>query len=91
MSDYCRVSAKARFAELVSDIKAKYLVVSYNNTYTSKSHSSQNKITHEEIKCILAKKGKTKVFEKSYRHFNSGKTDFINHKEYIFVTHVKDK
>jgi len=86
MSDYCRVSAKDRFAELVNDIKAKYLVVSYNNTYESKSNSSQNKITLEEIKNILTKRGKTKIFEKDYRHFNAGNTDFNNHKEYLFVT-----
>lgn len=86
MSDYCRVSAKDRFAELVNDINAKYLVVSYNNTYESKSNSSQNKITLEEIKNILTKRGKTKIFEKDYRHFNAGNTDFNNHKEYLFVT-----
>ena len=86
MSDYCRVNAKDRFAELVNDINAKYLVVSYNNTYDSKSNSSQNKITLEEIKNILSKRGKTKVFEKDYRHFNAGNTDFNNHKEYLFVT-----
>jgi len=86
MSDYCRVSAKNRFAKLVNDINAKYLVVSYNNTYDSKSNSSQNKITLEEIKNILNKRGKTKVFEKDYRHFNAGNTDFNNHKEYLFVT-----
>ena len=88
MSDYCRVSAKDRFAELVNDINAKYLVVSYNNTYDSKSNSSQNKITLEEIKNILSKRGKTKIFEKDYRHFNAGNTDFNNHKEYLFVTNV---
>ena len=88
MSDYCRVSAKDRFAELVNDINAKYLVVSYNNTYDSKSNSSQNKITLEEIKNILNKRGKTKVFEKDYRHFNAGNTDFNNHKEYLFVTNT---
>ena len=90
MSDYCRVTAKYRLNELVSDVNAKYLVVSYNNTYESKSNSSQNKITLEEIKDILNKRGKTKVFEKDYRHFNAGNTDFNNHKEYLFVTHVKN-
>ena len=89
MSDYCRVSAKDRFAELVNDINANYLVVSYNNTYESKSNSSKNKITLEEIKEILSKKGKTKVFEKDYRHFNAGNTNFNNHKEYLFVTNTK--
>ena len=88
MSDYCRQSAKIRFAELVKNTNAKYLSVSYNNTYNSKSNSSRNKITLEEIKDILDKKGKTKVFEKSYRHFNTGNTDFNNHKEYLFVTEV---
>jgi len=89
MSDYCRVSAKDRFAELVNDINANYLVVSYNNTYESKSNSSKNKITLKEIKKILTKRGKTKVFEKDYRHFNAGNTDFNNHKEYLFVTNTK--
>ncbi len=88
MSDYCRVGAKDRLAELVNDINAKYLVVSYNNTYDSKSNSSKNKITLEEIKNILNKRGKTKVFEKDYRHFNAGNTNFNNHKEYLFVTNV---
>jgi adenine-specific DNA-methyltransferase len=88
MSGYCRVCAKERFAELVNDINAKYLVVSYNNTYNSKSNSSKNKITLEEIKDILTKIGKTKIFEKDYRHFNAGNTEFNNHKEYLFVTHT---
>jgi adenine-specific DNA-methyltransferase len=88
MSDYCKVTAKIRLAELINDIKAKYLVVSYNNTYNSKSNSSKNKITLEEIEKILSSKGKTKVFEKDYRHFNAGNTDFKNHKEYLFVTKV---
>jgi len=88
MSDYCRVQAKERLAELIKDLNAKYLVVSYNNTYNSKSNSSKNKITLQEIKNILISKGKTKVFEKDYRHFNAGNTDFENHKEYLFVTKV---
>jgi len=88
MSDYCRVQAKDRLAELVKELNAKYLVVSYNNTYDSKSNSSKNKITLQQIKDILSAKGKTKVFEKDYRHFNAGNTDFKNHKEYLFVTTV---
>lgn len=86
MSDYCRVGARAKFADLVAHIDAKHLVVSYNNTYESKSSSSQNKITLHEIRGILEGKGRTKVFEKRYRHFNAGNTDFSDHKEYLFVT-----
>lgn len=86
MSDYCRVQAKNKLTELVNDIKAKYIIVSYNNTYDSKSNSSRNKITLQEIRNILTQKGETKVFEKDYRHFNAGNTEFKNHKEYLFVT-----
>lgn len=88
MSDYCRVNAKIRFSELVRDLNTKYLVVSYNNTYESKSNSSRNKITLEELEYILKSKGKTKIFAKDYRHFNAGNTNFKNHKEYLFVTKV---
>jgi len=88
MSDYCRSNAKNRLAELVIDIDSRYLVVSYNNTYDSKSNSSRNKIMLQEIEKILQRKGKTKVFEKDYRHFNAGNTNFNNHKEYLFVTKV---
>jgi len=89
MSDYCRNNAKGKFAELVRDLDAQYLVVSYNNTYDSKSNSSRNKISLQEIERILQKKGPTKVFEKNYRHFNAGNTNFNNHKEYLFVTKAK--
>ncbi|OIO73583.1 MAG: hypothetical protein AUJ85_07620 [Elusimicrobia bacterium CG1_02_37_114] len=88
MSDYCRTNAKYKFAELIKDINARYLVVSYNNTYDSKSNSSRNKITLREIEKVLQMRGKTKVFEKNYRHFNTGNTNFNNHKEYLFVTKV---
>lgn len=89
MSDYCRNNAKDKFRELINDLRAKYLVVSYNNTYDSKSSSSRNKITLQEIEKILKAKGPTKIFEKKYRHFNAGNTNFNNHKEYLFVTKTK--
>lgn len=88
MSDYCRTKAPVVFEDLVKLMNAKYLVVTYNNTYASKSTSSQNKITLNEIKCILEKKGKTAIYEKPYKFFNAGKTEFDDHKEYLFITKV---
>ncbi len=90
MSDYCRNNAKNKFSELIKDINAQYLVVSYNNTYDSKSNSSRNKIGLHDIEEILKRRGETKIFEKAYRHFNAGNTDFSNHKEYLFVTKVSN-
>ncbi|WP_312701878.1 DNA adenine methylase [Sedimentibacter sp.] len=86
MSDYCRVSAPIKFKELIDSLDAKYIVVTYNNTYNSKSSSSRNKITLEEITDILRNKGKTEIFEKSHQFFNAGKTDFKDHMEFLFIT-----
>ena len=91
MSDYCRVQAKYKFKQLVNDLDVKYLVVSYNNTYKSKSKSSKNKITLEEIEEILNTKGNTKVFSKEHQSFNTGNTEFDDHREYLFVTEVKNE
>ncbi len=88
MSEYCKTSAPKIFKDLIDNLNVKYIVVTYNNTYNSKSSSSKNKITLEEIKEILEEKGKTKVFDKPYKFFNAGKTNLKNHKEYVFITKV---
>ncbi len=89
MSDYCKITAPIAFNDLIQNLDVKYIVVSYNNTYDSKSSSSKNKITLDEIKTILSNKGETKIFEKKYKAFTTGKTELNNHKEYIFITKVK--
>lgn len=90
MSEYCRCSAKRTFDDLITNLKCKYIVVSYNNTYNSKSNSSKNKITLEDIENILSKRGTVKCFEKSHPYFNAGKTDLKNHKEIIYIVKVGD-
>lgn len=90
MSEYCRTSAPQAFADLVENLNVKNIVVTYNNTYDSKSSSSRNKITLEQIRETLERKGRTQVFEKSYRRFNAGKTTTSNHKELVFITRVGD-
>lgn len=88
MSEYCRSSAPEVFADLIKHIDVKYIVVTYNNTYNSKSSSSKNKITLEEIKDILSSKGETTIYEKKHQCFNAGKTNFDDHKEFVFITKV---
>lgn len=90
MSDYCRNSAPMVFDDLIKHLNVKYIVVTYNNTYDSKSSSSRNKITLEQIQESLEAKGKTEIYEKSYHRFNAGKTDASNHKELVFITKVSE-
>lgn len=89
-SVYCTVKAKDAFRDLVENLNVKYLAVSYNNTYNSKSSSSENKIKLEEIETILKSRGKTKVFESSHKFFNTGKTEFSDHKELLFLTKINE-
>ena len=91
MSDYCRVKAFQAFADLVSHIDARYIVVSYNNTYKSKSSSSENKIKLEQIEEVLGRCGETRIFTHKHQAFNAGKTEFDDHKEYLFVTKVDNE
>lgn len=90
MSDYCRNSAPKVFKDLIDNLNVKYIVVTYNNNYNSKSNSSRNKITLEEIEEILSSRGKTNKYEQSYRYFNTGKTNLKDHKEIVFITEVED-
>lgn len=91
MSDYCRNAALSAFTDLVSHIRSRYLVVSYNNTYHSKSTSSENKIKLEQLEDVLSKCGRTQVFNHEFKAFNSGKTEFDDHREYLFITEVDDE
>ena len=91
MSDYCRTKAFNAFTDLVANIDAKYIVVSYNNTYKSKSSSSENKIKLEQIEDVLNKCGTTKVYTHKHQAFNAGKTEFDDHKEYLFITKVDNE
>lgn len=88
MSEYCRSTALDAFTALINELNCKYILVSYNNTYTSKSSSSINKMTLDNIQRVLSAKGKLKYFEKSHQYFNAGKTSFEDHKELLFLVEV---
>ena len=87
-SGYSTARATDLMEDLVSNIKAKIIIVSYNNTYNAKSGASNNKITEEDMERILSSKGKLTIHEIDYKYFDSGKTKFDNHKEKIYVCEV---
>ncbi|WP_426461343.1 DNA adenine methylase [Mycoplasma hafezii] len=90
MSDYSRAKAPQVFDNLVKSLNCKYIVVTYNNTYNPKSKTSKNKISFEQILNSLNSIGETKYLEKEHSFFNSGKTDFSNHREFLFITKVNN-
>ena len=91
MSRYCTNKALQAFEDLIANLNVRYIAVSYNNTYNSKSSSSENKISLDQIKQTLEKCGPTHIHECSHRFFNTGKTDFNDHKELLFITAVDEE
>lgn len=88
-SDYCRTNKATKlFEDLISHLDCKLIVVSYNNTYVANSISSINTISEDDLKAILRKKGKLHIKAIDYKFFNAGKTDFKNHKEFLYICEV---
>lgn len=89
MSEYCKSKAKYVFKDLIDNLNSKYIVVTYNNTYNSKSSSSRNKIELLDLEKILSDKGIVKKFSLDHKFFNTGKTDFSDHKEFVYIVEVQ--
>ncbi len=73
---------KEEFKNLVDEIKAKYIVMSY---------STEGILNKDYIYDILSKKGKTKIYDVSYRRFktNSWTENNTNLKELLFICEVR--
>jgi len=87
-SKYCSVSAPLAFKDLIENINAKYIIVSYNNMGCKGAGRSQAKISDEDIMNALSSKGEVKVYEINFNQFNTGKTHIDNHKERLFICRV---
>ena len=76
--------------DLIENLKCKLIIVSYNNTYNAKSSASNNKIQEKDLIKILEEKGKVYFKEIEYKFFNSGKTDFKEHVEKLYVCKIEE-
>ena len=84
-SKYCTIGATKAFETLINDIKARYILLSYNNMAEKGNCRSNAKISDEDIMRILSRKGTVKVFEKSYKAFTTGKSDIPENAERLFL------
>lgn len=84
-SDYCTQKATNAFSNLIADIKAKYILLSYNNMGNKGNDRSNAKLSDEDIFRILGNKGSVNVFEESYKAFTTGKSDRQDNAERLFL------
>lgn len=87
-SKYCTQKAPEAFKDLISNINAKYILVSYNNMAQKGVGRSNAKISNEEIIEILNEKGNVKIFSIDYKAFTTGKSSIENHKEILYLCEV---
>lgn len=88
-SEYCRTTATQQLSELVKMLKARYILLSYNNNGTKLQVRSNAKISDDAIMQILSAKGEVKVFTRNYRPFSAGKGENIGNQERIFLCIVR--
>ena len=84
-SKYCTQSATEAFEQLIKDINAKYILLSYNNMAAKGNDRSNAKISDDDILRILKQKGEVKIFSESYKAFTTGKSDIDDNQERLFL------
>lgn len=84
-SEYCTINATEAFRDLISNIKAKYIVLSYNNMAEKGNDRSNAKLSDIDIMNILEAKGIVKIFSQDYKAFSTGKSNIEENAERLFV------
>lgn len=84
-SKYCTRSAPEAFSDLINNLNAKYIVVSYNNMAEKGNDRSNARISDEELLETLKTKGDVKVFSEQFKAFTTGKSEHLDNEERLFV------
>lgn len=84
-SDYCTLHATESLKNLIDNITAKYILLSYNNMEAKGNNRSNAKISDEDILDILGKKGEVKIFSQKYKSFTTGKSNIQDNEERLFL------
>lgn len=87
-SKYCTIEATEAFEELINNIQAKYILLSYNNMADKGNDRSNAKISDVDIMRILSTRGKVSVFCEDYKAFTTGKSVITENKERLFLCKV---
>lgn len=84
-SDYCTRSAPKAFNDLISNLDAQYILVSYNNMENKGNDRSNARISDKEILDSLNTRGDVLIFTEGYKAFTTGKSDRSDNQERLFL------
>ena len=88
---YSTTEAEHVFADLIANIDAKYILLSYNNMHEKGDKRSNAKISDEAILSALSKRGEVSVYSTSHKAFSAGKSNIEGNEERIFLCRVRSK
>ena len=87
-SDYTKNKAPQAFDDLIQNISARYILVSFNNMAHKGNSRSNAKISNEEILESLKKRGSVEIFSTDFNAFTTGKSKIENHKELLYLCKI---
>ncbi|MDX4036508.1 DNA adenine methylase [Aliarcobacter skirrowii] len=89
-SKYCNKTAIETFEELISNVKAKYFILSYSNMGIKGNDRSNARMSEDDIKRVMRNKGKLIIKEMSHQPFSTGKSKIDDHKELLFICELNN-
>lgn len=89
-SDYCTRKAEVAFANLVANVDARYIILTYNNMAEKGNDRSNAKLSDAAILRALRGKGEVTVFHCDHKAFTTGKSDREDNVERIFLCKCKE-
>lgn len=90
-SRYCTREAPEAFADLIGNLDARFILVSYNNMAQKGNDRSNARITDGQIFDALQERGDVQVFAEEYRAFTTGKSDRLDNQERLFLCKCRKK
>jgi len=84
-SSYCTNKAAAAFDDLIRQISAKYILLSYNNMSQKGNIRSNAKLSDADILNSLRAKGEVRVFTQNHKPFSAGKSQIADNAERLFL------
>lgn len=80
-SKYCTREAPKVFADLIENLKAKFIIVSYNNMTKKGNDRSNARISDSEILQTLQNKGSVQTFSQELKAFTTGKSEHLDNEK----------
>lgn len=87
---YCTTQAGSAFDDLIQHLNTRYILVSYNNMAKKGNGRSNAKISDEEMRDILSKRGKLQIFSTPFHPYTTGKTHLKDHREYLYLVDTEE-